>query len=337
MENLEISRVLSQMADLLEIQDANPFRVRAYRNAARFVDSYATPMRKLVADEADLTELPGIGKDMSSHIIELALEELTAKIPGTLIDVMELPGVGPKKAKKLWKELEVETVDELEEAASEGRVAELAGFGAKSQQKILAGIEQFRLHRSRFKISEADQLVVPLLEYLEDLPEVQRLEVAGSYRRRRETVGDIDLLAIAKRPAPVMEHFTGYPKVARVEMAGDTRGRIALQSGLEVDLRILPRKSYGAAMVYFTGSKEHNIKLRKRAIERGLRLYGVFREEEADSDSGGETERDPWAGEISSSRTCGAISRCTRPGRTARTRSRRCSRVVWQRDTSTLP
>jgi DNA polymerase (family 10) len=307
MENLEIARVLSQMADLLEIQDANPFRVRAYRNAARFVDSYATPMRKLVADEADLTELPGIGKDMSSHIVELvgtgklaALEELTAKIPGTLIDVMELPGVGPKKAKKLWKELEVETVDELEKAASEGRVAELAGFGAKSQQKILAGIEQFRRHRSRFKISEADQLIVPLLEYLEGLAEVQRLEVAGSYRRRRETVGDIDLLAIAKRPAPVMEHFTTYPNVARVEMAGDTRGRIALQSGLEVDLRILPRKSYGAAMVYFTGSKEHGIKLRKRAIERGLRLseYGVFRHDDTEDDSGEETERDPWAGEM---------------------------------------
>ena len=191
---------------------------------------------------------------------------------------MELPGVGPKKAKKLWQDLGVETVDDLEKAAKQGEVAALTGFGEKSQQKILAGIDQFRQHRSRFKISEADQLIAPLLEYLEACKEVQRLEVAGSYRRRCETVGDIDLLAIASKAKPVMDRFTAYPQIDRVEMSGETRGRIALRSGLEVDLRILARKSYGAAMVYFSGSKEHNIRLRKRAIERGLRLseYGVF-------------------------------------------------------------
>ena len=306
MENIEIAKVLSQMADLLEIQDANPFRVRAYRNAARFVDGFSTPLRRMVAEEADLTQLPSIGKDMASHIDELvttgelaALAELTAKIPGTLIDVMELPGVGPKKAKKLWQELGAETVDELEQLAKQGKVAGLSGFGEKSQQKILSGIEQFRLHRSRFKISEADQLVEPLLEYLRACKEVEQLEVAGSYRRRRETVGDIDLLAIAKSPAPVMERFTSYPNLVRVEMSGDTRGRIALRSGLEVDLRILPRQSYGAALVYFTGSKEHNIRLRKRAIERDLRLseYGVFRNPASNgTETGG--EQDPWAGEM---------------------------------------
>ena len=304
MENLEIAKVLSQMADLLEIQDANPFRVRAYRNAARFVDGHATPMRKLVKEESDLTSLPGIGKDMASHIRNLvttgqlqALEELTAKIPGTLIDVMELPGVGPKKARKLWQELGVETVDALEKAAKAGKVALLSGFGAKSEQKILTGIELFRLHRSRFKISEADQIIQPLLEYLEELPAVERLEVAGSYRRRRETVGDIDLLVITADPQGVMDRFVSYPQMARVEMSGDTRGRIALKSGLEVDLRVLPERSYGAALVYFTGSKEHNIRLRQRAIERGLRLseYGVFvQNEEVDGDD----ERDPWAGEM---------------------------------------
>lgn len=304
MENLEIAKVLSQMADLLEIQDANPFRVRAYRNAARFVESHATPMRKLVAQESDLKELPGIGKDMALHIENLvttgqlqALDELTAKIPGTLIDVMELPGVGPKKARKLWQELGVETVDALEQAAKAGEVARLSGFGAKSEQKILTGIELFRLHRSRFKISAADQIIQPLLEYLEELPAVERLAVAGSYRRRRETVGDIDLLVITADPQGVMDRFVSYPQMARVEMSGDTRGRIALKSGLEVDLRVLPERSYGAALVYFTGSKEHNIRLRKRAIERGLRLseYGVFLQtEEVDGDD----ERNPWAGEM---------------------------------------
>jgi DNA polymerase (family 10) len=304
MENLEIARVLSQMGDLLEIQDANPFRVRAYRNAARFIDGHATPMRKLVEEESDLTELPGIGKDMASHIRDLVetgelavLDELAATVPRTLIDVMELPGVGPKKAKKLWQELGVETIDALEKAAREGVVAGLSGFGPKSEKKILAGIEQFRLHRSRFKISEADQLIVPLLEYLRQLPAVERLEVAGSYRRRCETVGDIDLLAITREPSAVMDRFINYPKTVRVEMSGETRGRIALQSGLEVDLRVLPAKSYGAALIYFTGSKEHNIRLRKRAIDRGLRLseYGVFRQTDED---GGEDGGDPWAGEM---------------------------------------
>ena len=303
MENLEIAKVLSQMADLLEIQDANPFRVRAYRNAARLVDGHAMPMRKLVEEESDLTDLPGIGKEMASHIHELletgslaALEELAGKIPRTLIDVIELPGVGPKKAKKLWNELGVETIDELEVRAEAGEVAALVGFGEKSQQKILAGIEQFRQHRSRFKLVEADLLVTPLLEYLRESPEITRLEVAGSYRRRVETVGDIDLLAIAEDADGVMERFTSYPKVTQVQMSGSTRGRVSLQSGLEVDLRILTEPSYGAALVYFTGSKEHNIKLRKRAIERGLRLseYGVFREEGEEAAS----DKDPWAGEL---------------------------------------
>ena len=301
MENLEIARVLSQMADLLEIQNANPFRVRAYRNASRMVDAHAVPLRKLVAEGVDLTSLPSIGKDMSAHIVELvesgelaALDELTTQIPRSLIDVMELSGVGPKKARKLWQELGVETIDALEEAAQEGRVATLAGFGVKSEQKILAGIEQFRMHRGRFKISEADQLVLPLLEYLRELDGIEALEVAGSFRRRRETVGDIDLLVITDDPEVAMDRFIHFPKVARVELSGETRGRVALQSGLEVDLRILPRESYGAALVYFTGSKEHNIRLRKRALERGLRLseYGVFRQDEA-----AEAEADPWAGE----------------------------------------
>ncbi|MGB5296017.1 MAG: DNA polymerase/3'-5' exonuclease PolX [Thermoanaerobaculia bacterium] len=310
MENVEIAQVLSQMADLLDIQDANPFRVRAYRNAARLVDGHAKPMRKLVEEESDLTQLPGIGKEMARHIHELietaglsALDELAEKIPRSLIDVIELPGVGPKKAKKLWKELGIETVDELEQRAEAGDVAALDGFGEKSQQKILIGIEQFRQHRSRFKLVEADLLVTPLLEYLQESPEIERLEVAGSYRRRVETVGDIDLLAIASSAETVMDRFTSYSKVTQVQLSGSTRGRVSLQSGLEVDLRILTEPSYGAGLVYFTGSKEHNIKLRKRALERGLRLseYGVFREEGEDQEVSG--ERDPWAGELIAARS----------------------------------
>ena len=189
-----------------------------------------------------------------------------------------LTGVGPKSARKLWDELGVETVEELKSAAEEGRVSELKGFGEKKQALILSGIEQFHRHTARYRLDEADRFVAPLLEYLNALDEATKVEVAGSYRRRRETVGDIDILVLSSDPAPVMERFVSYPSVERVLAAGGTRGSVVLRSGLQVDLRIVPAESYGAALVYFTGSKEHNIRLRQRALDRGLTVseYGVF-------------------------------------------------------------
>ncbi len=295
MENLEIARRLGQVADLLQIQGANPFRVRAYRNAARTVNAHAVPMRKLLAEGADLTELPGIGKEMAGHIRELAeegglsvLDELSAEVPVTLVEVMQLPGVGPKKAARLWRELGVETVEDLGKAAAAGRVAALEGFGERSQEKLLAAVRRHAEREERTRLGDADRLIEPLLEVLRRAPGLERLTVAGSLRRRLETVGDVDLLAIAAEPEAVMAAFTGYEGAARVEMAGPTRARIALGSGLEVDLRVLPERSYGAAMVYFTGSKEHNIKLRQRALAAGHRLseYGLFREEGVEPEEG---------------------------------------------------
>lgn len=320
MENLEIARVLGEVADLLEIQGANPFRVRAYRNAKRTVDGLSARLDRQVEAGADLTELPGIGKEMARHIAELVEtgslgvhEEMLSQLSHGLLDLIRLPNVGPKKAKKLWEELGVETIDDLETAAREQRVRELAGFGAKSEAKILDGIAEHRQHRGRFKLVEVDAYAEPLLEHLRQTPGLARLEVAGSYRRRKETVGDLDLLAIidtgggedeataaARR---VIERFTGYPRVGKVLMAGDTRASVTLASGLQVDLRVLPPESYGAALVYFTGSKEHCIRLRRRGVERGLRIseYGVFREdpEEAENDqAGGDSgDRGPLAGE----------------------------------------
>ncbi|MFP3941088.1 MAG: DNA polymerase/3'-5' exonuclease PolX [Thermoanaerobaculia bacterium] len=307
MTNADLARHLTELADLLEIQGANPFRVRAYRNAVRTVESQTEPLARWIDEDRDLTELPGVGKDMASHIQELcetgrlsALDDLLQQIPATLVDLMRLPGVGPKKARKLWDELGVETVDALEAAARDGRVAALDGFGAKSEQKILAGIEEYRQHRSRVPLFEADNHVAPLVEHLRQCPEVERLEVAGSYRRRRETVGDVDLLAVASDGEPVMERFLAYPQVDRVEMGGTTRSSVVLASGLQVDLRVVPPESYGAALVYFTGSKEHNIRLRQRGLDRGLRVseYGVFREEEGRKGRPEKAhERDPQAGE----------------------------------------
>ncbi len=285
MENVEIARIFREVADLLEIQEANPFRVRAYRNAIRTIDAHAVPMRKLIEQGADLTELPSIGKGMAENIQELVetgglaiLDELSAEIPEGLIDLMKLPGLGPKKARKLWDELGVESIEDLEAAAGEGRVAELAGFGKKTEERILQGIQNYRTNTSRFRLGEVDELLPPLIEHLQAVKGLNRLEVAGSYRRRKETVGDIDLLVLADDAAGVSEALVGFSGVERVIGAGGTKTSVMLRSGLQVDLRVVPPESWGAALVYFTGSKEHNIKLRQRALDRALRIseYGVF-------------------------------------------------------------
>jgi DNA polymerase (family 10) len=290
LDNVEIARVLAEVADILEIQGADPFRIRAYRNAVRTVEVQTRPLARLVADGVPLTDLRAIGKEMAGHIREMVgtgtlafRDRLLAEVPRALLELMRLPGVGPKKARKLWDDLRIGGVDELEAAAREGRVAALAGFGEKTQARILEGIEEHRQHSSRVMLAEAGRYVEPLVGYLSECPQVERLEVAGSYRRRRETVGDVDLLATAREPAPVMERFLGYPQIDRVLMAGDTRSTITLGNGLQVDLRVVLPDCYGAALVYFTGSKEHNVKLRRRAVERGLRIseYGVFRLDEA--------------------------------------------------------
>ncbi|KPJ90365.1 MAG: hypothetical protein AMS18_11105 [Gemmatimonas sp. SG8_17] len=302
MENIEIAGVLTDVADLLELQGANPFRIRAYRNAAQTVEEHGTPLRKLVDGGADLTDLPGIGKDMAQHIGELVksgrltlLSRLAEEIPLSLIELTRLPGLGAKRTRRLWTELGVETIAELESAAKESRIEALAGFGKKTQDKILVAIDRYRHRQGRMKLGDADQHVQPLVEYMRGHETVREIEVAGSYRRRKDTVGDIDLLVVAVEPGAVTEHFVAYPDVRKVQSSGATRSSVILRSGLQVDLRIVRPESYGAALVYFTGSKEHNVKLRTRAVRRGLRIseYGVFRggEEPDDND-------DPWVGEF---------------------------------------
>lgn len=286
MENLEIAAALDEMADLLEIEGgANPFRIRAYRNAVLTVQDHATPLRVLVDEGADLTELPSIGSEMASHIEELVktgrltrLEELAERIPRSLVTLTRLPGVGPKKARKLWDELDITTIDDLEAAAAAGEVAELEGFGAKTQTKILDAIERHRKRSGRFRLHEVDELIAPLLEWMRASKAVQRLEVAGSYRRRKETVGDVDLLVMSKDAPAVIERFLDYPPVHDVIKQGENAASVHLANDLQVDLRVLDEETIGAALVYFTGSKEHNIELRQRALERGLSVseYGVF-------------------------------------------------------------
>ena len=287
MQNLDVARELTTLADLLEIQGANPFRIRAYRNAVNTVNSLSRPLAVMVAEGEDLTELPGIGSSVAQHIQELLatgritrLEEIAAELPVTLVELMRLDGVGPKKARKLFDELEVRTVDDLEAALEAGRVEALEGFGKKSAGKIRVAIEDHRKHTGRFRIHEVEALIAGLLEHMADAPGVERMEVAGSLRRRKETIGDVDILASSEGDGtPVVDHFVSYPGAARVEGAGGTKGSIVLHSGLQVDLRVIPARSFGAALQYFTGSKEHNVAVRTRAVRAGLRVneWGVFR------------------------------------------------------------
>jgi len=289
MDNVEIARTLEEVADILEIQNANPFRIRAYRNAVRTVETQTTPLARWVAEGRPLTGLPGIGKEMANHIKEMIetgtlgyRDELLAEVPRSVVALMRLPAVGPKKAKRLHDELGVTSAEELEEAGKAGRIAALSGFGAKTQERILAGLAEHKERGSRYLLADAERFLEPLLAYLRESPGLDCLEVAGSYRRRKETIGDIDLLATVTppdTPAALIERFLAYPQIAQVQMGGDTRATVVLGSGLQVDLRAVGPECYGAALVYFTGSKEHNVALRRRAVEQGLRIseYGVYR------------------------------------------------------------
>lgn len=284
--NAEIARTLERVASLIALDEGNPFRIRAYRNAARTIGNLSRSVAEMLAAGEDLRELPGIGEDLADHIEELVrtgrlrrLEEFEKRVPSSLSELLTLEEVGPKRARRLYDELGVTSIAELEEAIEAGRVERMRGFGKKSAERLRQAIRDARARAKRYTLAEADELVEPLLEYLRAGPGVERVEVVGSYRRRRETVGDLDVLAICERSGPAMEYFAAFPGVARVESSGPTMSTVVLASGLRVDLRILPKRSFGAAMHHFTGSGAHNIAIRTLGIERGIRIneYGVFR------------------------------------------------------------
>lgn len=308
MENLDIAHTLSLLADLLEIQGANPFRIRAYRTAVNTVNGLGKPLQAMVAEGEDLTALPGIGKNVAAHIVELLetgkidrLEEVEAEIPRSLAELMALDGVGPKKAKKLFDELDVRTVDDLERALDSKEVEGLEGFGVRSAAKIRQAIVEHREHTGRFRIDEVEKLTAGLLEHVAEAPGAERVEIAGSLRRRKETIGDVDILVQCEGDGtPVVQHFVAFPGAERAEASGPTKGSIVLRSGLQVDLRVVPPESFGAALVYFTGSKDHNVAIRTRAVRDGLRVneWGVFRVPEgADPEALGKDEGERLAGD----------------------------------------
>jgi DNA polymerase (family X) len=286
--NPEIARALDDLADFLEIEGANAFRVRAYRNAARLVRGLGTDISDKLARGDDLAELPGIGADLAGKIAELAksghielLDRLRRSTPPVAQELLRLPGLGPKRVKELCDGLDIRTVEQLHRALLDGRVRELQGFGPASEAKLLKALERRPSGPSRWKLALADSLVQPLLKYMKRAPGIETITVAGSYRRSQETVGDIDILATARQGAPVVKHFTAYAEVEKIAAAGPTRATVVLRAGLQIDLRVVAQVSRGAALVYFTGSKAHNIAIRRLGQELGLKIneYGAFRGE----------------------------------------------------------
>jgi DNA polymerase (family 10) len=287
MENLDVARELTVLADLLEIQGANPFRIRAYRNAVNTIGGLGRSLPEMVAAGEDLTQFAGIGDSVAAHIVELVqtgsitrLREIEAQFPRTLVELMALGGVGPKKARKLFDTLGVKTVEDLGTALASGAVARIEGFGPKSITKLQEAVANLQKRAGRFRIDDAERFIAGLLDHMRRAPGAMRIEIAGSLRRRRETIGDIDLLAECEGDGvAVAEHFMRFGGASRAEAAGPTKSSLVLASGLQVDLRVVPPESFGAALVYFTGSKEHNINIRTRAVRSGLRVneWGVFR------------------------------------------------------------
>jgi len=284
--NEDIARVFDEMADLLEIESANPFRIRAYRNAARAVRGLSRELSDLVEQGEDLTELPTIGKDLAAKIKEmvstgkvLALDKLHREVPASLEELLQIPGLGPKRVHSLFHELGIETLAQLEQAAKSGRLRQLPGFGPKTEQQVLDTITTHRKKKQHFLRNTAMEHAEPLLNYLQQDNNVGQAVIAGSYRRGKETVGDLDILVSSKTPVPVINRFVSYQDIKEVLSKGSTRASVVLNCGLQVDLRLVREDQFGAALHYFTGSKAHNIQIRHLGQQAGLKIneYGVFR------------------------------------------------------------
>lgn len=307
MDKDKVAEILVEIGVLLELNGENPFKTRAYANAARTLEGLSEPLAKLVAEKR-LGEIKGIGEALEQKITELVetgkleyYEKLKASIPPGLTAMLAIPGLGPKKIQALRKKLDVDTIEKLEAVCKAGQVAELEGFGEKTQTNILEGIERHRMYASKHLLSDALQVAEPLLEALRNCPEVIRCGTAGSLRRFKEVIGDIDLLASSKKPAEVIAFFVAQPGIIKVTARGETKASVILAGGIQCDLRVVSDAEFPYALAYFTGSKEHNIVMRQRAIARGLRLneYGLFKSKEETRDPqlrvGCSTEEDIFA------------------------------------------
>lgn len=299
--NADIARIFEEIADILEIEGDNPFRIRAYRNAARSMGGFGRDLGELVRSGEDLTRLPSIGKDLAAKIEEIvatgecaALKRLRRQVPAAVTELLDIPGLGPKRVRALYHELDIHSREQLARACRTGAVRSLPGFGAKTEQRILQAIEGAASETRRYKRAVAEQYAEGLLAWLRQGEGVERVSVAGSYRRARDTVGDLDILVVARDGAAATSHFLAYDEIGDVVSHGGTRSTVYLKSGIQVDLRVVEAAAFGAALHYFTGSKAHNIAVRRLGQRRGLKIneYGVYRGKRRVA---GRTEEDVYA------------------------------------------
>lgn len=292
MDNDAVADILNEIGVLLEVKGENPFKTRAYTNGARTIENLDEPLADIIAADR-LKGIKGIGKALQEKVTTLVTtgeleyyENLKASIPQGLIEMLNIPGMGPKKVKAVWYELSITTVDELAEACRSGKVEKLSGFGKKTAEKIVEGIEFRKRFGDKHRLDDTFPVAQEILDGLRSHPDVARCEIAGSLRRWKETVGDLDFVVSSKNPAPVLEWFASMPGIMNVIVKGDTKTSVNLEGGVQADLRVVADEEYPFALAYFTGSKEHNIVMRQRAIERGLRLneYGLFKSQEETRD-----------------------------------------------------
>ncbi|HJH27386.1 MAG TPA: DNA polymerase III, partial [Methanophagales archaeon] len=294
-----MARIFDEIADILELKAENQFKIRAYRRAARTIETLAQDL-KVIAERGGVSELkkiPGVGEGIAKKILEIAKtgdckthRALMEEVPAGLLELLAIPRVGPKTIAKVHEEVGISSIEQLEEAAKSHKLKRLPGFGAKVEENILKGIEQYRRYRGRKLLSEALPRAESIVHELKKLDAVERITITGSLRRWRETIGDIDILVVSRRPKEVMDAFTHLDGVEDIMAKGDTKSSIVLK-GIDVDLRVVDAVSFGAAAHYFTGSKHHNIRIRELGVRKGLKIneYGVFRGEER---IGGENEED---------------------------------------------
>lgn len=298
MKNQAIANVFNEIADLLEIQGENTFRIRAYRRAAQNIEGMPDDVSKL--SKKELLEIPGIGHDLAEKIEEYistgkisSLEELKKEVPGDIISLLSVPGLGPKTVKLLHDKLKIKNIDELERLAKEHKLSGLPGIKEKTEENILKGIELIKRGIERRPLGFVLPIANDIFEHLKNKQGIKKISIAGSIRRRKDTIKDIDILAISSNPQDVMKEFVRLPHVKDVLMHGPTKSSIITQEGIQVDLRVVDDESFGAALAYFTGNKEHNIRLREMAVKKGLKIneYGIFREKD-NKKLGGKEESD---------------------------------------------
>jgi len=288
MENTDFAKIFWETAELLELKGENPFKIRAYQKAARNIEGLSHNLEEVYKSGglSALQEVPGIGESIAEHVEEIIqtgkfkkYERLLKEFPKDFIKLIEIPGMGPKTAMLLHKKLGIDSAEKLEKAAQAGKLAKLPGFGEKKQQNILAGLELKKKVKGRFLLSEATQYAEALVSKLKKLKEVDQILPAGSLRRQKETIGDIDILVTSKKPEAVMNAFVKLPQVNRILAKGETKSSVVLKNDMQSDLRVVDPKCFGAAAHYFTGSKQHNILIREMAVKKGLKIseYGVFR------------------------------------------------------------